>query len=80
MPSPMTDADTKAEMKKVILELQSLGTELNSALDLAAAKIDANQRVGSALKELYDRTNARSEELLAQLERLQTSLSISSSK
>ena len=41
----MADADIKAEMKKTVLELQSLTGELNSALDLAAAKIEATDPI-----------------------------------
>jgi hypothetical protein len=70
----MADADIKAEMKKTVLELQSLTGELNSALDLAAAKIEATDPIESGLKELYERVTARSEELLDQLGRLQNSL------
>jgi len=70
----MADADIKAAMKKTVLELQSLTGELNSALDLAAAKIEATDPIESGLKELYERVTARSEELLDQLGRLQNSL------
>ena len=76
----MADADIKAEMKKAVLELQSLTGELNSALDLAAAKIEATDPIGSGLKELYERVSARSEELLDQLDRLQNSLNTSGPK
>ena len=33
----MADADIKAEMKKAVLELQSLANEFNSALDRTSA-------------------------------------------
>ena len=36
----MADADIKAEMKKAVLELQSLGLELNGAVEQAAANIE----------------------------------------
>ena len=55
----MADADIKAEMKKAMLELQSLANELNSALDRTSAKIEANDLIGSGLKDLYERVNAR---------------------
>lgn len=74
---PMADADIKAEMKKAVLELQSLASELNNALDRTSAEIEANDPIGSGLKDLYERVSARSEELLAQLDRLQDSLSTS---
>jgi chromosome segregation ATPase len=70
----MGDAYIKAEMKKAVLELLSLTAEWESALDLAAAKIEAADPIRSGLKDLYERVSARSEELLAQLDRLQTSL------
>ena len=73
----MAAADTKAEMKKQILELQSLASEFNSALDGASAKIEANDGIGRGLRELYERISARSEELLAQLDRMQNSLDTS---
>ena len=68
---PIADADIKAEMKKAVLELQSLANELNSALDRTSAKIEANDLIGSDLKDLYERVNARSEEILTQLDRLE---------
>ena len=77
---PMADADIKAEMKKAVLELQSLANEFNSALDRTSAKIEANDPIGSGLKDLYQHVSARSEELLAQLDRLQNSLSTSAPK
>ena len=70
----MAAADTKAEMKKAILEIQSLVGEFNSALDRASAQIEANDGFGPGLRELYERVSARSEELLAQLDRMQKSL------
>ena len=73
----MADADIKAEMKKTVLELQALTGESNSALDLAAAKIEATDPIGSSLKVLYERVSARAEELLNQLDRLQNSLNTS---
>ena len=72
----MADADTKAEIKKAILELQSLASELNSALEQTSAKVDANNPVSSDLRDLYERFRARSDEILAQLDRLQNSLSV----
>ena len=57
----MADADIKAEMKKAVLELQSLANELNSALDRTSAKIEANDLIGSGLKDLYERVNARAQ-------------------
>ena len=76
----MTDADTKAEIKKAIIELQSLGVELKNALDRATAKIEANKLIGSGLRDLYERFSARSEEILTQIDRLQHSLSKSRPK
>jgi hypothetical protein len=73
----MTAADTKAEMKKAILELQSLASEFNSALERTSEKIEANDTIGSSLRALYERVSARSEEILAQLDRLQDSLNTS---
>ena len=71
----MADADTKAEIKKAILELKSLGVEVNNALDRATAEIESDKLIGSGLRDLYDRFSARSEEILAQIDRLQHSLS-----
>ena len=70
----MADADTKAEIKKAILELKSLGVELNNALDRATAEIEANKLIVSGLRDLYERVSARSEEILAQIDRLQDEL------
>ena len=67
-------AGTKAEMKKVIIELQALTGEFNSALDRTSAKIEANDNIGSGLRDLYERISARSQEMLDQLDRLQNSL------
>ena len=73
----MADADIKAEMKKAVLELQSLGLELNEAVEQAAANIEAKDgNIGQGLRDLYDRVSARSEEILAQLDRLQDGLKI----
>ena len=73
----MADADIKAEMKKAVIELQSLGVELSKALEQAAANIEAKDgAIGQGLREVYDRVSARSEEILAQLDRLQDGLKI----
>ena len=61
----MADADIKAEMKKAVLELQSLSLELNEAVEQAAANIEAKDgNIGQGLRDLYDRVSARSEEFL----------------
>ena len=70
----MADADTKAEIKKAILEFQSLGVELNNALDRATEEIEANKLIGSELRDMYERVCARSDEILAQIDRLQDEL------
>jgi len=73
----MADADIKAEMKKAILELQSLGVELNEAVEQPAANIESKDgNIGQGLRDIYDRVSARSEEILAQLDRLQDGLKI----
>jgi hypothetical protein len=71
----VAEADIKCEMKKTILELQGLATELGKNLETAAAQIEATDgRIGHGLRDLYERVNARSEQLLAELDRLQKDL------
>jgi hypothetical protein len=71
----VSEADIKCEMKKTILELQSMANELGDALEKAAARVEAaDGHIGNSLRDLYERSNARSEELLAQLDRLQTEI------
>ena len=70
----MSEADTRCEMKKTILELQSLANELGDALEKSAARVEADGHIGHSLRDIYERSNARSEELLAKLDRLQTDI------
>jgi hypothetical protein len=71
----VSEADIKCEMKKTILELQGLATELGKNLETAVAQIEATDgRIGHGLRDLYERANARSEQLLAELDRLQKDL------
>ena len=49
----MAEADIKCEMKKTILGLQCLATELGKNLEIAAAQIEATDgRIGMALRDL----------------------------
>ena len=70
-----SEADVKAEMKKAMIELRSLGVELTNALDRAAQNIEAKEGfMLPSLREVYQRVTARSEEILRQLDQFQDEL------